>query len=148
MTGQDMQDYRALERGPVRGTYRGYDIIAMPPPSSGGVALLELLNILEGFPLAKLGALSPEALHLMAEAMKPVYADRAQYLGDPDRMKIPVRGLTSKAYAAKLRGLISPTGRGPRRKSKRATLCLMKARRRRISRSSMPPAMRCRTLTL
>ncbi len=113
MTGQDMQDYRALERTPVRGTYRGYDIIAMPPPSSGGVALIELLNILEFYPLAKLGAASPEALHLMAEAMKPVYADRAQYLGDPDRMVVPVRGLTSKAYAAKLRAEISPTQARP-----------------------------------
>ncbi|MHB8884046.1 MAG: gamma-glutamyltransferase [Methylovirgula sp.] len=113
MTRQDMQDYQAKPRVPVQGTYRGYDIVAMPPPSSGGVALIELLNILEGFPLAKFGAESPEALHLMAEAMKPVYADRAQYLGDPDRVKVPVRGLTSMAYATKLRAAISLTKARP-----------------------------------
>lgn len=113
MARKDMRDYRARERAPVEGTYRGYDIVAMPPPSSGGVALIELLNILEGYSLGKFGALSPEALHLMAEAMKPVYADRAQYLGDPDRIKVPVRGLTSKAYAAKLRAAISLTQARP-----------------------------------
>jgi gamma-glutamyltranspeptidase/glutathione hydrolase len=113
MTLKDMLDYRARERVPVTGSYRGYDIVAMPPPSSGGVALVELLNILEGYQLGKLGAGSPGALHLMAEAMKYVYADRAQYLGDPDRVEVPVRGLTSKAYAAKLRAAISPSEARP-----------------------------------
>ena len=78
MSRADMEDYRALERMPVHGTYRGYDIVAMPPPSSGGIALIELLNILEFYPLDKARCLiAPETLHLMAEAMKPVYADRA-----------------------------------------------------------------------
>ncbi len=113
MTAGDMRDYRAKARVPVHGTYRGYDVFTMPPPSSGGVALIELLNILEGYSLGKFGAESPEALHLMAEAMKPIYADRAQYLGDPDRVKVPVRGLTSKAYAAKLRAAISLTQARP-----------------------------------
>jgi gamma-glutamyltranspeptidase/glutathione hydrolase len=108
MTRADMENYRALERMAVHGSYRGYDIIAMPPPSSGGIALIELLNILEGYPLDKADPQSPETLHLMAEAMKPVYADRATYLGDPDRIKIPVSGLTSKLYAARLRAEISP----------------------------------------
>ncbi len=113
MTQKDMQDYRVRERVPLEGTYRGYDIVAMPPPSSGGVALIELLNILEGYPLGKFAASSPEALHLMAEAMKPAYADRAQYLGDPDHIKVPVRGLTSKAYAETLRAAISLTEARP-----------------------------------
>lgn len=113
MTLKDMLDYRVRERVPVKGSYRGYDIVAMPPPSSGGVALVELLNILEGTELGKLGAMSPTTLHLMAEAMKHVYADRAQYLGDPDRIKVPVRGLTNKAYALRLRAAISPTQARP-----------------------------------
>ncbi|MGA3302237.1 MAG: gamma-glutamyltransferase [Methylovirgula sp.] len=108
ITRADMEDYRALERAPIHGSYRGYDIIAMPPPSSGGIALIELLNILEGYPLDKADPQAPETLHLMAEAMKPVYADRATYLGDPDRIKIPVSGLISKLYAARLRTEISP----------------------------------------
>jgi gamma-glutamyltranspeptidase/glutathione hydrolase len=113
MTVKDFRDYKVLERRPVHGTYRGYDIITMPPPSSGGVALIELLNILEGFPLEKFGAASPQALHLMAEAMKYVYADRAEYLGDPDHVTVTVGGLTSKAYAATLRAEISPTEARP-----------------------------------
>ncbi|TAL80390.1 MAG: gamma-glutamyltransferase [Beijerinckiaceae bacterium] len=113
MTLADMESYKPLERKPIKGTYRGYEIVTMPPPSSGGVALIELLNILEGFPLAKLGASSPETIHLMAEAMKPVYADRARYMGDPDRVKMPIRGLTDKAYAARLRAAISPAKARP-----------------------------------
>lgn len=108
MTADDLAAYKPIERAPVRGRYRGYDIVSMPPPSSGGVALIELLNILEGFPLDKAKPLSPDALHLMAEAMKRVYADRAEYLGDPERTKNPILGLTDKDYAAKLRATISP----------------------------------------
>ncbi len=107
MTSEDLAGYKPLERRPVRGSYRGYDIVSMPPPSSGGVALIELLNILEGFPLDKAQPFEPQSLHLMAEAMKRVYADRAEYLGDPDRTKNPITGLTNKDYAAKLRAGIS-----------------------------------------
>jgi gamma-glutamyltranspeptidase/glutathione hydrolase len=94
-------------REPVHGTYRGYDIFSMPPPSSGGVHVIQLLNILEDYPIAFLGHNSADTIHLMAEAMKLAYADRSRYLGDPDYWKVPVAGLTSKSYAAKLRERIS-----------------------------------------
>jgi gamma-glutamyltranspeptidase / glutathione hydrolase len=106
MTTDDLAHYRAIERPVVRGTYRGYDIISMPPPSSGGVALIEMLNILEGYDLAKLGR-GDEALHYTIEAMRRAYADRAAFMGDPDTMKMPIAGLTSKTYAASLRGSIT-----------------------------------------
>ena len=106
MTPEDLAGYKVAIRKPVTGRYRGLDIVSMPPPSSGGVHLIEILNILEGFDLAAAGAGSAEQIHLMAEAMKPAYADRAKYLGDPDRVKVPVAGLTSKAYAAELRKAI------------------------------------------
>ncbi len=108
ITKEDLADYRVILRKPVTGSYRGYEIASMPPPSSGGVHLIEILNILEGFDLAKLGAGSAAQIHLLAESMKPAYADRAKYLGDPDRVTIPVKGLTSKAYAADLRAKIDP----------------------------------------
>jgi gamma-glutamyltranspeptidase/glutathione hydrolase len=108
MTREDLKSYRAIERAPVRGTYRGYDIISMAPPSSGGVHLIEMLNILEGFPLSTLGAQSPAALHLMISAMQRAYADRAAYMGDPDRVAMPLERLMSKDYAASLRALIDP----------------------------------------
>jgi gamma-glutamyltranspeptidase/glutathione hydrolase len=107
MTLEDLKAYRAIEREPLHGAYRGYEIVAMPPPSSGGVHIIELLNILEGFPLAEQGANSAASIHLMAEAMKMAYADRAEYLGDPDYVAVPVKGLTSKAYAKRLRAEIS-----------------------------------------
>ncbi|MCL2385118.1 MAG: gamma-glutamyltransferase, partial [Alphaproteobacteria bacterium] len=109
MTAEDLKSYKAIERAPLYGTYRGYEIAAVPPPSSGGVHIIELLNMLEGFPLAKLGPNSAASLHLMAEAMKLAYADRAEYLGDPDHVFIPVEGLISKAYAERLRAEISTT---------------------------------------
>jgi gamma-glutamyltranspeptidase/glutathione hydrolase len=105
MTADDLKDYRAIERAVVRGSYRGYDIVSMPPPSSGGVALIEMLNILEGYDLAKLGR-GEESLHTMIEAMKRAYADRAVFMGDPDAVKMPVAGLISKRYAAALRASI------------------------------------------
>ena len=108
MTMADLANYRAVEREPVSGTYRGYTVVSMPPPSSGGAHIIEILNILEGFPLAEQGLNSAASLHEMAEAEKLAYADRAAYLGDPDFMKIPLAGLTSKAYADHLRSLISP----------------------------------------
>ena len=107
MTRDDLADYRALEREPVRGTYRGREIVSMPPPSSGGVHVIEILNILEGFDIGASGHNSAATIHLMAEAMKLAYADRSKYLGDPDFVNVPVAGLTSKAYAEKLRALIS-----------------------------------------
>lgn len=107
MTQDDLKSYRAVERAPLHGVYRGHDIIAMPPPSSGGVHIIELLNLLEGFPLAAQGADSAATIHLLAESMKLAYADRAEYLGDPDQVSIPVSGLISKAYAEKLRAEIS-----------------------------------------
>jgi len=106
MTLEDLRSYRAIEREPLHGTYRGYEIVSTPPPSSGGVHIIELLNILEGFQLAELGANSAATIHDLAEAMKLAYADRAEYLGDPAFTDIPVKGLISKAYAATLRAAI------------------------------------------
>ena len=106
MTADDLKNYRAIERPVVRGSYRGYDIVSMPPPSSGGVHLIEMLNILEGYDLAKLGR-GDEALHDFIEAMKRAYADRAVYMGDPDSVKMPIAGLISKKYAASLRATIT-----------------------------------------
>ncbi|KAB7785938.1 gamma-glutamyltransferase [Methylorubrum populi] len=108
MTTADLTAYRPEIRTPVRGTYRGYEIVSMPPPSSGGVHLIEILNILEGYDLAGMGAGSAQALHTLAEAMKPAYADRATWLGDPARTRVPVAGLTAKPYAAALREKIDP----------------------------------------
>jgi gamma-glutamyltranspeptidase/glutathione hydrolase len=100
----DLANYHAIERAVVRGKYRGYDIVTAPPPSSGGVHLIEMLNILEGF---ELGRLSREAaLHDMIEAMKRAYADRATFMGDPDSVKMPIAGLISKKYADALRAQI------------------------------------------
>ncbi|WP_395664870.1 gamma-glutamyltransferase [Methylocella sp.] len=113
MTLDDLKSYRALERAPVRGHYRGHEIVSMPPPSSGGTHVIELLNILEGLPLADLGAGSAASIHLFAEATKLVYADRARYLGDPDFVEVPLAALTSKAYAARLRGEIDPARARP-----------------------------------
>jgi gamma-glutamyltranspeptidase/glutathione hydrolase len=106
MTLDDLKSYRPVIRAPVRGTYRGYDIISMPQPSSGGVVLLEILNILEGFPMHDLKQGSAPSLHVMIEAMKRAYADRARYLGDPAFVKAPIATLISKDYAAKQRASI------------------------------------------
>lgn len=108
ITHEDLKNYRAEIRTPVHGTYRGYDIYSMSPPSSGGTHIVQILNILEGYPLAESGLNSARSIHLMAEAMKRAYADRAQYLGDTDFVAVPLRGLTSKAYAAELRDQIDP----------------------------------------
>jgi gamma-glutamyltranspeptidase/glutathione hydrolase len=105
---KDLASYEAKARIPVRGKYHGYEIISMPPPSSGGVAMIEMLNILEQFDLPKLGAMSPQALHYEIEAMRRAYLDRARYLGDPDFVKMPIDKLTSKAYAKSLAATIDP----------------------------------------
>src|SRR5262245_41831325 len=106
MTTEDLKNYSAVLRTPVRGTYRGYDIVSMPPPSSGGVHLIEMLNILEAYDMTALGAGTPQSLHLLIEVLKRAYADRAAFLGDPDAVKIPISGLLSKKYAASLRATI------------------------------------------
>ncbi len=113
MTLDDLKSYHAVERAPLHGTYRGHEIVTIPPPSSGGVHIIELLNVLEGFPLAAQGANSAANIHVMAEAMKLAYADRAEYLGDPDYVAVPVKGLISKAYAEGLRAEISLTRARP-----------------------------------
>ena len=105
---KDLASYEAKTRAPVRGTYRGYELIGMPPPSSGGVTMIEMLNMLETFDLPKLGAMSPQALHYEIEAMRRGYLDRARYLGDPDFVKMPIAKLTSKAYAKTLAKTIDP----------------------------------------
>lgn len=107
ITPKDMAAYKVVEREPVKGTYRGYDIVSMPPPSSGGVHLIQILNTLEGYPIGALGQNSAETIHLMAETMKLAYADRSEYLGDPDFVDVPVAQLTSKEYAADMRDKIS-----------------------------------------
>jgi gamma-glutamyltranspeptidase/glutathione hydrolase len=108
ITHEDLANYTAKRRSPVRGTYRGYEVISMPPPSSAGVVLVEMLNILEGYDLASSGFGSATTLHLMAEAMRRAYADRARYLGDPDFVEMPIDRLISKPYAAELRATIDP----------------------------------------
>ncbi|HXW08172.1 MAG TPA: gamma-glutamyltransferase [Vicinamibacterales bacterium] len=104
----DLAAYRAKERRPVRGTYRGHDIITMPPPSGGGVALVEMLNILEQFDLPSRGFLTAPGLHLQIEAMRRAFLDRARHLGDPDFTAVPVSRLTSKAHARRLAASIDP----------------------------------------
>ena len=108
MTAADLGSYQAVIRAPLRGSYRGYEIISMPQPSSGGVVLLEMLNILEGYPMHDIRRGSAASLHLMIEAMKRGYADRARYLGDPAFVNAPVATLISKDYAAKQRRTIDP----------------------------------------
>jgi gamma-glutamyltranspeptidase/glutathione hydrolase len=103
ITAADLSGYTAKVRPALRGTYRGYEVIGMPPPSSGGVALQQMLNILEPYDLGGFGHGSSAAAHLMLEAMKRAYADRARWLGDADHVAVPVEGLVSKAYAERLR---------------------------------------------
>ncbi|CAN0053130.1 unnamed protein product, partial [Phaeothamnion confervicola] len=117
MTGDDLKHYKAVERPVLRGTYRGLSIVSMPPPSSGGVVLLEMLNVLEGF---RLKADDPDSIHLMVEAMRYAYADRAHLLGDPDFVKVPIAGLMSKRYAATLRTKIDRARATPSDKIKTA----------------------------
>ena len=114
ITEEDLQKYEAFERKPIRGNYRGYEIVSMPPPSSGGVVLVEMLNILEGFNLREIGHNSAAYLHLLTESRRRAYADRANYLGDPDMNEdMPVELLLSKAHAEKLRGSISMAHASP-----------------------------------
>ena len=105
---EDLAAYEAKERTPLKGTYRGFEIISMPPPSSGGVAVIEMLNILENFDLKSKGLLTAPALHLQIEAMRRAYLDRARHLGDPDFVDVPVARLTSKEYAKTVAATIDP----------------------------------------
>lgn len=103
ITEEDLARYRAAERSPLRGNYRGYEIIGMPPPSSGGIALIQMLNILEGYDLAALGHNTAPYVHHLAEAMRRAFLDRARYVADSDFVDVPIQRLTSKEYAAQLR---------------------------------------------
>lgn len=103
ITKADLAAYKPVIRKPVRGSYRGYEIISMAPPSSGGTHVIEILNILEGYNMTRLGFQTPESLHIMAEAMKRAFADRAKFMADTDFVKVPIAGLISKKYAQELR---------------------------------------------
>ena len=108
MTLADLENYQIKWRQPVTGSYRGYRIASMPPPSSGGTHIVEILNIMENFDIASLGHNSAASMHIMAEAMRRAYADRSEYLGDPDFIEVPVGPLTDKAYAKRLAAQIDP----------------------------------------
>ena len=108
ITAQDLANYEVKEREPIRGTYRGYEVISAPPPSSGGTVLVESLNILEGFDLAKMQNRSAASIHFTVEAFRRAFFDRAEFLGDPDFSKIPVAQLVDKKYAAAWRESIDP----------------------------------------
>ena len=108
ITREDLRDYTVKERVPLRGSYRGHEIISMPPPSSGGAVLLQMLNILEGFELKKLPPFSSEYYHLLVEAMRRAYADRAEYMGDTDFGPVPIEGMIAKNYAERQRSTINP----------------------------------------
>jgi gamma-glutamyltranspeptidase/glutathione hydrolase len=108
VTADDLAHYQVKEREPLRGTYRGYEIISAPPPSSGGTVLIETLNILEGYDLAKAGSRSAEFVHLTTEAFRRAFFDRAEFLGDPDFAKLPIAQLTDKKYADAWRATIDP----------------------------------------
>lgn len=103
---QDLLDYQVKERQVIWGEYRGHRIASMPPPSSGGIHLIQMLNVLEGYDLTQSGHNTAATIHLMSEAMRQAYADRSKYLGDPDFVEVPVAALTSKSYAKKIRNMI------------------------------------------
>ncbi len=122
MTLADLKAYKAVERQPVTGEYRGYQVVSMPPPSSGGVHVIQMLNVLEQFPIDKYGHNTANTIHLMAETMKRAYADRSEYLGDPDFYTVPVEALTSKAYAKDIANKISLNKVTPSRDIKPANI--------------------------
>jgi gamma-glutamyltranspeptidase/glutathione hydrolase len=108
ITKNDLKRYKPIWREPVRGSYRGYEIVSMAPPSSGGTHIIQMLNILEGFDLKAMGPNSAAAVNVMAEAMRFAYADRSEFMGDPDFVKVPVETLISRDYAERLRQRIEP----------------------------------------
>lgn len=107
ITLEDLKNYQAKERVPLRGSYRGYEIISMPPPSSGGIVLLEVLNILEKYDVKAMGYNSAQKYHVLTEALRRAFADRAEFMGDPDFATVPTASLISKSYAEKLRETIN-----------------------------------------
>ncbi len=113
MTAEDLRNYRPKIRRPLRGIYRGLTILTMSPPSSGGIALLQMLAMLEPFPIGEMGPLSSRSCHWLAEVMKRAFADRAEFLGDTDHVPVPVEGLMSEAYLDSLRGSIDPHRAAP-----------------------------------
>ena len=118
ITLEDLANYKVVEREVVRTTYRGYEVVSMPPTSSGGVHVAQMLNILEQYPVKENGSGSAQNIHLLAESMKLAYADRSEYLGDPDHVDVPIKGLTSKVYAQELAAKISLTKALPSSKIK------------------------------
>lgn len=112
LTQEDLDNYKVRELAPVECDYRGYHVVSAPPPSSGGVVICEVLNILEGYPLKELGYHSAQAVHYQIEAMRHAYVDRNSYLGDPDFVKNPLERLLDKTYAAKVRAVIDPAKAG------------------------------------
>ncbi len=128
ITMEDLEKYKASIRNPVTGTYHGYQIISMPPPSSGGTILIEMLNILENYNLGQMERYAPETLHLIAETMKFAYFDRAKYMGDPDFVEVPVAFLTSKRHAEEIRETIDLKKAIPSRKMGEEILTLEKAK--------------------
>ena len=119
ITADDLARYEVKEREPVHGTYRGYEVISAPPPSSGGTVLIESLNILEGYDLAKLGDRSAQSIHFITEAFRRAFFDRAEFMGDPDFAKIPVAQLIDKRYAAAWRDTIDAVRASPSKELKR-----------------------------
>lgn len=119
ITADDLARYEVKEREPVRGTYRGYEVISAPPPSSGGTVLIESLNILEGYDLAKMGERSAQSIHYTTEAFRRAFFDRAEFMGDPDFAKIPVAQLIDKRYAAAWEDTIDPAHATPSKDLKR-----------------------------
>lgn len=107
ISAKDLEEYKVKKRIPVEGTYKGYKIVSMPPPSSGGTHIIQILNILEGYDLKSLGSASSESIHLTSSAMQIAFADRAKYMGDSDFKNVPVSQLIDKAYASRLRKMIS-----------------------------------------
>ena len=124
LTADDLAHYQIKEREPLRGTYRGYEIISAPPPSSGGTVLIETLNILEGYDLAKAGSRSAESVHLTTEAFRRAFFDRAEFLGDPDFAKLPIAQLTDKKYADAWRATIEPDHATPSKDLQRPAIFL------------------------
>ncbi len=116
LTLNDLKTYKVAERTPLRGTYRGYEIVTMPPPSSGGIALLQMFAMLEPFDLAPMGPTSAAKYHLFTEVMRRAFRDRAEYLGDPDFVTVPTAQLLDRAYLKKRMADFSPTRATPSEK--------------------------------
>ncbi len=122
ITADDLAHYEVKEREPIHGTYRGYEVISAPPPSSGGTVLVELLNILEGYDLAKMGDRSAESIHYTVEAFRRAFYDRAEFMGDPDFSKLPIAQLIDKKYASAWRDSIEAAHASPSKELKRPSI--------------------------